>query len=30
MDASCLDCTASQWAEFVADVNEDDEEEFDL
>jgi hypothetical protein len=31
MDASSLDSTANQWAEFLADVdNEHEEEEFDL
>jgi hypothetical protein len=31
IDACCLDSTSSQWAEFLADVdNEDEEEEFDL
>jgi hypothetical protein len=31
MDASCLDSKANQWAEVLADVDhEDEEEEFDL
>jgi hypothetical protein len=31
MDACCLDSTANQWTEFLADVyNEDEEEESDL
>jgi hypothetical protein len=27
MDSSCLDSTAKQWTEFLADVDDEDEEE---
>jgi hypothetical protein len=30
VDARCLDSTVNQWAKFLADVDNEDEEEFDL